>query len=86
MNITHLTEIDGTLRKSRWTRRRGHGGPIALGTRVIATIVGHKELGWVRGRAFGFPCRYDILLDGGDKIIGLPATSVMEVLPPGPAP
>ena len=81
MNIIHRTQTDGTLRKKRWTRRRGqqHGEPLALGTRVIVTVVIHEERGWVRGRSFDCPYSYDVLLDGGDEIIGLPQASVMEM-------
>ena len=61
-------------------RRRGLEGPLALRTRVVATIAGHEELGWIQGRSFDGPCRYDLQLDSGYQVIGIPAASVMEEL------
>jgi hypothetical protein len=66
------------MKKRTWTRRRGLEGPLPLNTRVIARIVGHEELGWVRARAFDGPCLYDLQLDSGYQVLGVPATSVAE--------
>ena len=67
------------MKEKAWTRRWGRKeGQLELGTRVVAFVLGYEELGWVRGRAFAGPCLYDLQLDSGYQVIGIPATSVME--------
>jgi hypothetical protein len=68
--------IHGGDRKRQGGRKEG---PLPLRTRVVVTIGGHEEWGWIQGRTFGGTCLYDIQFDAGHHIIGVPAASVLEV-------